>query len=52
MVGERRDLVFRTDPSVALTGVAADVFYGGDDATAIVPRDATVRLSPFEPRWR
>src|SRR5262245_60394494 len=45
--GERSDLVFRTDDSVALTGVAADVFYGGDDAAAIVPKDATVGPSPF-----
>jgi hypothetical protein len=50
-VGERSDLVFRADPSVAVTGVAADVFYGGDDTTAIVPRDASIRLSPFELRW-
>jgi hypothetical protein len=49
MAGERSDLVLRTDPSVA--GVAADVFHGGDDAAAIVPKDATVRLSPFELRW-
>jgi hypothetical protein len=48
MVGERSDLVFRTHASVAVTGVAADVFYGGDDAATIVPKDATVRLSPFE----
>jgi hypothetical protein len=45
MAGERSDLVLRTDPS------AADVFHGGDDAAAIVPKDATVRLSPFELRW-
>jgi hypothetical protein len=43
--------VLRADPSVAVTGVAAEVFYGGDDAPAIVPKDATVRLSPFELRW-
>jgi hypothetical protein len=51
MVAERNDLVFRTDAAVAVTGVAADVFYGGDDAATIVPKDATVRLSPFELRW-
>jgi hypothetical protein len=51
MAGERSDLVLRTDPSVAVTGVAADVFHGGDDAAAIVPKDATVRLSPFGLRW-
>ena len=51
MAGERGDLVLRIDPSVAVTGVAADVFHGGDDAAAIVPKDATVRLSPFELRW-
>jgi hypothetical protein len=50
MAGERSDLVLRTDPSVAVTGVAADVFHGAD-AAAIVPKDATVRLSPFELRW-
>ena len=52
LVGERGDLVFRTDAAVAVTGVSAEVFYGGDDAGATVPRDATVRLSPFELRWR
>lgn len=51
MVGERSDLVFRADRSVAVTGVAADVFYGGDDTAAIVPKDATIRLWPFELRW-
>ena len=51
VVGERSDLVFRADPSVAVTGVAADVLYGGDDTAAIVPKDATIRLSPFELRW-
>ena len=51
MVGEHSDLVLRADPSVAVTGVAADVFYRGDDAAAIVSKDATVRLSPFELRW-
>jgi hypothetical protein len=51
MVGERSDVVFRTQASVAVTGVAAEVFYGGDDAATIVPKDATVRLSPFELRW-
>jgi hypothetical protein len=51
LVGERGDLVFRTDAAVAVSGVSAEVFYGGDDAGATVPRDATVRLSPFELRW-
>jgi hypothetical protein len=52
MVGERGDLVFRSDASVGVSGVSAEVFYGGDDAAATVPKDATVRLSPFELRWR
>jgi polysaccharide lyase-like protein len=51
-VGERSDLVFRSDASVVVSGVSAEVFYGGEDAAATVPKDATVRLSPFELRWR
>jgi hypothetical protein len=51
LAGERSDLLFRSGASVALTGVSADVFYGGDDAAATVPKDATVRLSPFALRW-
>jgi hypothetical protein len=51
VAGERSDFLFRSGASVALTGVSADVFYGGDDAAATVPKDAIVRLSPFALRW-
>jgi hypothetical protein len=50
LAGERHDLVFRTRSSVGLTGVAADAFYG-DEGGGIVPKDATILLSPFELRW-
>jgi hypothetical protein len=38
---------------VAFAGVAADLYYTGEDAvTARSPAHATVWLSPFEVRWQ
>jgi hypothetical protein len=49
---DRTDMVFRFDPGVTLSGVAADIHYAGDDAIYAAPKDATVLLSPFEIRWQ
>ena len=38
-------------PDIALAGVAADVFYNGEDVSGRAPADAKVMLSPFEIRW-
>jgi hypothetical protein len=49
---ERGDLTFRSKSDVAISGIAAQVFYGGEDASRTAPRDAAVLLSPFELRWQ
>jgi hypothetical protein len=51
LVVDRNDIVYRTKPSVTVSGVAADVHYGGDDAFAPSPKDTKVLLSPFVLRW-
>jgi hypothetical protein len=50
---DKGDLAYRAKPDVAFAGVAADLYYTGEDAvTARSPADATVWLSPFEVRWQ
>lgn len=49
LVIERSDIVYRTKPEVAMSGVAADVFFSEDGGA---PKDTVVRLSPFELRWQ
>ena len=49
---ERTDLVYRSKSEVAITGVAADVYYGLEDGRDGAPKDAKVWLSPFELRWQ
>jgi hypothetical protein len=46
---DRSDVAYRSKPEVAISAIAADVFYGAD---GVAPADATVRLSPFEARWK
>lgn len=48
---ERTDMVYRLKPEVKISGVAAEVFYGRDDAVAAAPKDATIWVTPFELRW-
>ena len=48
---DRADLAYRVKPDITLAGVAADLFYSGDDVTSRSPADAKVWLSPFEIRW-
>ena len=52
LVLERTDMVYRLDPSVTLAGVAADIFYAGDDPSQAALKDASVFLTPFEIRWK
>src|SRR5262249_51620933 len=47
LVVERTDMTFRTNPKVGIAGVAADVFYGTEDAATGAPKTATIWLSPF-----
>jgi hypothetical protein len=49
---ERRDMLFRTTPSLGFAGVMADIFYGGKTAEWAAPQDAIIRLTPFELGWR
>jgi Polysaccharide lyase 14 len=51
---ERTDMVYRSKPGIAISGVSADVFYGAEGAspTAAAPRDTTVSLTPFDLRWQ
>ena len=48
---DKADFAYRVKPDIALAGVAADLYYSGDDVTARSPADAKVWLSPFEIRW-
>jgi hypothetical protein len=51
---DRTDMVFRSKPDVAVSGVSADVFYGaeGFPATAAAPKDTKLSLTPFDLRWQ
>jgi Polysaccharide lyase 14 len=50
---ERTDLNYRMKPSVTLSGVVADVFYGTEDGWGgAAPKDTKVSLTPFEARWQ
>ena len=49
---ERTDLQLRASPGMTVSGVAASVFYGADEAMAKAPQDTRIGLSPFEIRWQ
>ncbi|MEZ5910255.1 MAG: hypothetical protein R3D31_15755 [Hyphomicrobiaceae bacterium] len=49
---EKTDMTFRTTDTFAVTGVMADIFYGGKTSDWAAPKDTHVMLSPFELRWR
>jgi hypothetical protein len=49
---DRSDFVYRTKSDVGITGVAGDVFYGGQEVGSRSPADTKVLLSPFEIRWK
>ena len=48
---DRADFAYRVKSSVALAGVAADIYYSGEDISARSPADTKVMLTPFEIRW-
>jgi polysaccharide lyase-like protein len=48
---DKADLAYRVKPDITLAGVAADIFYNGEDVSGRAPADAKVMLSPFEIRW-
>jgi len=48
---DKADIAYRVKPDITLAGVAADVFYNGEDVSGRAPADAKVMLSPFEIRW-
>jgi hypothetical protein len=48
---DKADFAYRVKPDLGVSGVAADVFYSGDDVSARAPADARVMLTPFEIRW-
>ena len=48
---DKADIAYRVKPGIAVAGVAADVFYNGEDVSGRAPADAKVMLSPFEIRW-
>ncbi len=49
---DRTDINYRTKPAVAISGVAADVYYGFEDGAGAAPKDTKVSMTPFEIRWR
>ncbi|MDX2259021.1 MAG: hypothetical protein NW205_08910 [Hyphomicrobiaceae bacterium] len=49
---EQTGLVWRQDASLALSGTAFDVGYGGGDRTWPAPSPATVELTPPELSWQ
>ncbi len=46
------EVFYRSDASLGIDGVMADIFYGGKDLAWAAPHDTTVRLTPFELSWR
>jgi uncharacterized membrane protein YfbV (UPF0208 family) len=51
LVIDKTDFAYRVKPDIAVSGVAADLFYSGEDISARAPADARVMLTPFEIRW-
>lgn len=52
LVLERREMMWRTDAASTLTGVLADISYGGLSASNGAPKDTEISLTPLEVRWR
>jgi polysaccharide lyase-like protein len=48
---DKADIAYRVKPDIAVSGVAADFFYNGEDVAGRAPTDAKVMLTPFEVRW-
>src|SRR5262249_20803835 len=48
---DRADFEYRSKSDMGVTGIAADVFYAGEDIAARSPADTKIWLSPFQVRW-
>lgn len=48
----RTDLIFRTTNELGISGVMADIFYGGKTAEWAAPKDTVIRITPFRLSWR
>ncbi|KAB2847447.1 MAG: hypothetical protein F9K44_13440 [Hyphomicrobiaceae bacterium] len=48
----RTDIRFRAARNLRISGVMADIFYGGKTKDWAAPKDTAILLSPFELRWR
>jgi len=49
---EQRGLVFTTAPDIGISGVMADIFYGGKSPSWAAPNDTFLRLSAFRLSWQ
>lgn len=49
---ERKDVAWRTDDQMLLSGVLADVSYGGLENSSIAPTDTEIRVTPLTLRWK
>ena len=52
LVADRQQMMLRDSNTVTFAGVQADVHYGGFDSAFMAPKDAKIRLTPFEVRVR
>ena len=52
LAGENKSLVLRGDDALAMSGVIADVHYGGVINNVTAPEDTEIRVSPFIVRWQ
>ncbi len=48
----RTDLIYRTTNDLGISGVMADIFYGGRTAEWAAPKDTVIRITPFRLSWR
>lgn len=48
----RTDLIYRTTNDLGISGVMADIFYGGKTAEWAAPKDTVIRITPFRLSWR
>lgn len=52
LVLERSDVQWRTDGATKLSGVLADISYGGLQTGNMAPKDTEISLSPLQVRWK
>jgi hypothetical protein len=49
---ERQELAWRSDDALKISGLLAEVAYGGVDSEAVAPNETALRLTPFAIRWQ